>query len=206
MERIDHLQVDKAAHTATIGAGMTIRSANKQLYEQGLSFPVVGSIDEISVGGLFAAADHGSSMMHASSADRAIACTLVTADGHIRSLSINSVDEEEVNLFKVTGCGAGATGVIVDITFQLDGAFGLAPAYEEISVRELLARGSGEGGLVDVAKQNEYVKVGRNESRFSMQHSQLIISIAFLRSTDVVFPQYYRTEIKQTRWHSLESR
>lgn len=164
MSRIDYLQVvDKQARIVTIGAGLTIRSANKQLYEQGLSFPVVGSIDEISVGALFAAVDHGSSMSNASSADRAIACTLVTADGRIRKLQRDSDNKEEADLFRATGSGAGATGVIVDITFQLDDAFGLAPKYEEISVREMLAKGSGKGGLVDIAKQSDYVKVcGRN--------------------------------------------
>lgn len=159
MSRIDHVRVDKQARRATIGAGVTIRRANKELYEQGLSFPVVGSIDEISVGGLFAAADHGSSMKHASSADRAVSCTLVTADGRIRKIRRDSEDPEEVNLFKATGCGAGATGVIVDITFDLEDAFGLAPKYEEICVRELLKKGGEKGSLIDLAKQNEYVKV-----------------------------------------------
>lgn len=159
MSRIDFLQVDKQTRTATIGAGLILRRANKSLYEQGLSFPVAGSIDEISVGGLFAAAEHGSSMKNASSADRAIACTLVTADGRIRKVERDSNNTEEANLFRATGCGAGATGVIVDITFHLDDAFGLAPKYEEISVREMLVKGSGEGGLVDVAKQSDYVKV-----------------------------------------------
>lgn len=159
MSRIDHLEIDKQARRATIGAGVTIRRANKELYEHGLSFPVVGSIDEISVGGLFAAADHGSSMKHASSADRAVSCTLVTADARMRKVRRDSQDPEEVNLFKATGCGAGATGVIIDITFDLEDAFGLAPKYEEICVRELLKKGSEKGGLIDLAKQNEYVKV-----------------------------------------------
>lgn len=159
MSRIDQLRVDKQTNTATIGSGCSVRRANRDLYEQGLCFPVVGSIDEISVGALFATSVHGSSMKQSSSADRAVACTLVTSDGRIRKLHRDSEDKEEADLFKATGCGAGATGVITDITFQLDHAYGLSPKYEEISVRELLAKGSGTGGLIDVAKQHAYVKV-----------------------------------------------
>ncbi|KAK9894638.1 FAD-binding domain-containing protein [Cystobasidium minutum MCA 4210] len=159
MSRIDHLNIDKQSRKATIGTGVTIRRANKELYEQGLSFPVIGSIDEISVGGLFAAADHGSSMSHASSGERAVACTLVTADGRIRTVHRDAEDLDEANLFRATGSGGGATGIIIDITFELDDAFGLTATYEEICVRELLKKGNEKGGLIDLAKRNEYVKI-----------------------------------------------
>jgi FAD/FMN-containing dehydrogenase len=159
LSRISHLHANTDKRTATIGAGLTVRKANKKLYELGLSFPAIGSIDEISVGALFTTADHGSSIYTASTSDRAYACTLVTADGRIRQVHKDSRDEEERELFRATGAGCGATGVVVDISFQLDEPFGLAPIYEQICMRDVLARGSGEGGLIDIAKKNEFVKV-----------------------------------------------
>ena len=159
MHRIAHHEISVAKRQATLGAGMTVRTANQLLYEAGLSFPIVGSIDEVSVGAVFGASVHNSSVKHASLSDRAVACTIVLADGSIRTLRRDSQDEEEKALFAATGCGCGATGVICDVTYELEPAFGLAPKFEKISLREVLAKGAGPGGLLDVAKQEEYVKV-----------------------------------------------
>lgn len=158
MHRIAHHVIVPDKRHATLGAGMLVRTANRLLYEAGLSFPIVGSIDEVSVGAVFAASVHNSSVRHASLADRAVACTLVIADGNVRKLHRDAEDEER-RLFAATGCGCGATGVVIDVTYEVESAFGLAPEFEKICLREMLSKGSGPGGLLDVAKQTEFVKV-----------------------------------------------
>lgn len=159
MHRIDHSRVDVTSRTATLRAGLRLREANKIVYSQGLCFPTVGSIDEVAVGSLFAASAHGSSVRHASMADRVVSCKIVTADGAVRDLHRDSTVASERALFAATGCGCGATGVIVELTYELDKAFGLAPRYETMSVRAMLSCGNGPGGMRDIAARAEYVKV-----------------------------------------------
>lgn len=181
MHRIAHHKITVGTRQATLGAGMLVRTANKVLYEAGLSFPIVGSIDEVSVGAIFADSVHNSSTKHASLADRVVECTVVLANGSVRKLCRDSEDDDEKQLFAATGCGCGATGVIYDVTYDLEPAFGLAPRFEKICLREVLAKGTGEGGLLEVAKHAEFVKV-----RFKRPQRKIWLRIM----TDLVFPEY----------------
>lgn len=171
---------------ATLGAGLRLREANQLLYRDGLCFPVVGSIDEISVGASFANSTHGSGYRQTSITEAVVACTLVTADGQVRKLSRDAESQMERELFAATGCGCGVTGFLVDVTVKLVPAFGLKPIYETMCIRETLRKGSQPGGLLDIAKRNEYVKVSCPCFVNEVTASRLTTW------TDLVLPKYYK--------------
>ncbi|UZJ51070.1 hypothetical protein CBS101457_000390 [Exobasidium rhododendri] len=93
----------------------------------------VGSISEQTIGGLISTATHGTGIkqpvISAAVQSLRIVCALLSEDGGTKVVTCSRT--ENVELFNATLCGLGATGLIVEVTIQVDQLFKLKQISEE---------------------------------------------------------------------------
>ncbi|GJN94600.1 hypothetical protein Rhopal_007683-T1 [Rhodotorula paludigena] len=138
---------------AILGAGLSLREANPILASHGLSLPTVGSLPDVTVGACFCGPDHGSSAFHPIVTASAKACTIVLPSGEIRRIAVGE------DLFRAAGVGLGALGIVTEVEFECDEAFGLEFTMTRIRLEDYLDDNDSGKKLFELARSEEYVKL-----------------------------------------------
>lgn len=116
-----------------------------------LALPNIGSISDQTIGGLISTASHGSGVK------------FPVLSQHVRSLTlvlplpgapvVRASPTEDVELFKASLCGLGATGLMVQVEIEVEEAFRLKETKEGRSVDEVLEN------LDEIKQSAEHVRV-----------------------------------------------
>jgi alditol oxidase len=133
------VEIDEAAATARVSAGLRYGEITGQLHEAGFALPNLGSLPHIAVAGACATGTHGSGHAHGALATAVSAVELVGADGEQRM--VRRGDEE----FPGSVVALGALGIVTALTLDLRPAFGIRQwVYEGLALEgaeEALAAG-----------------------------------------------------------------
>ncbi|HET7889980.1 MAG TPA: FAD-binding protein [Candidatus Sulfotelmatobacter sp.] len=123
------VDLDAAAHTVTINAGMTYGQLCPYLDAQGFALHNLASLPHISVAGACTTATHGSGETNGNLATAVSALELVTASGDVVNLS-RAHDGET---FLAAVVGLGALGVITKITLDIQPTYSMRQfVYENL--------------------------------------------------------------------------
>jgi alditol oxidase len=115
----DELEIDSAAHTARIAAGLQYGQIAGRLHDAGYALRNLGSLPHISVAGACSTGTHGSGVGNQALANSVAAVEIVTADGSLVSLS-RAADPER---FPGAVLALGALGIMTSLTLDLIPAF-----------------------------------------------------------------------------------
>lgn len=107
------VELDEAARTVTVGAGMRFGEFTGQVQAAGLALHNLGSLPHISLGGACATGTHGSGDTNGCLAAAATAVQLVTAAGDLLTLRRGDAD------FGGAVVSLGALGVVTAVTLEL---------------------------------------------------------------------------------------
>jgi L-gulonolactone oxidase len=145
MQRV--LEIDRAAATVRVQAGIRLSQLNDALEREGWAIPILGSVSAQSVAGVTATGTHGSSTRYGNLATLITAMRIVTADGSILQLDASDprLDAARVSL--------GAFGVVTEITLRIVPAFRLRETLTLLPWQEGLAQ------LDALAHAHEFFKV-----------------------------------------------
>lgn len=113
------LSIDESKREVTVQAGMTLRTLFKMMDEHGYTLPALPDIDSITVGGAIATGSHGTGRDAFILSSYMVRCTVIHADGHIRTYS---EDNDELAAFRVS---LGVLGVLSTITFRCDPTYNI---------------------------------------------------------------------------------
>ena len=126
------LDVDRAAGTASCGAGLTYGELAPRLHAEGLALANLGSLPHISVGGSVATATHGSGDRNGNLATAVAGLELVTSTGELIAFRRGDAD------FNGLVVGLGALGVVTRITLDVEPAYEISQrVYENLSWQSL---------------------------------------------------------------------
>ncbi|HEY3896126.1 MAG TPA: FAD-binding protein [Pseudonocardiaceae bacterium] len=114
-------EIDAAASTATVAAGMRYVELARHLDGAGFALPNLASLPHISVAGGCATATHGSGWCNGNLATHVSQVDLVTANGDLVTVGRN--DHDGGDRFNGVVVGLGALGVVVSLTLDLVPAF-----------------------------------------------------------------------------------
>lgn len=147
LEHLDRvIEVDQAAGTVTVEAGMSIRALNQELVTHGLALQNLGDIDRQSVAGAIATGTHGTGAAFGALPTFVEGLELVTADGEVLSCSAN----EEPEVLHCARVGLGALGVVTQVTLRCVPAFNLHHIEQPRRLPDVLAE------LDDQVAANDY--------------------------------------------------
>lgn len=128
------IEIDSAAKTATVGAGVRYGELAPVLDRAGFALHNLASLPHISVGGTIATATHGSGVHNKNLATAVRGIELLTADGQTIHLS-RDTDRERLNLAIVH---LGALGVLTRVTLDLLPRFDMSQVvYQNLSFDQL---------------------------------------------------------------------
>ena len=114
------IDLDEAAGTVTVGAGMRYGELCRFLHERGYALHNLASLPHISIAGACATATHGSGDRNGNLATAVTALELVTAAGEVATLS----READPESFGGAVVHLGALGIVTQVTLAVQ------PAYE----------------------------------------------------------------------------
>jgi alditol oxidase len=124
------VEVDTAARSARVAAGMRYADVTARLEARGLALPNLASLGHVSVGGACATSTHGSGDGNGSLATAVSALELVTADGDLVTLRHGEDGEDgedggDGGALAGAVVGLGVLGVVVSLTLDLVPAFSI---------------------------------------------------------------------------------
>jgi FAD-linked oxidoreductase len=120
LSRLDRVvEIDAAARTATVEAGMSMGRLVEALDEQGLALPTIGGMLRQSVGGTIATATHGTGAAYGNLATAVTRLESLTPAGELRSWTADASG------FHGAVVSLGALGPVVRLTLQCEPAFGV---------------------------------------------------------------------------------
>ncbi|MCX5401917.1 D-arabinono-1,4-lactone oxidase [Streptomyces sp. NBC_00102] len=111
------VEIDSAARTATVSAGLRFGDLAAPLHESGFALHNLGSLPHISVAGACATGTHGSGVGNRSLAGAVRAVEIVRADGSLTTLERGHPD------FPGAVVSLGALGIVTRLTLDLVPAF-----------------------------------------------------------------------------------
>ncbi|BGP28254.1 D-arabinono-1,4-lactone oxidase [Rhodotorula toruloides] len=153
LRHFTHSSFPSTSRTAILGAGLSLRDANPLLASHGYSLPTLGSLPDVTVGACFSAPDHGSSAYHPISAGAAKAVTIVLPTGKVRRV------ERGDELFRAAGAGVAAVGLVTEVEFECEEAFGLEFTMSRTRLEDYLDEDDSGRRLWELARSSEYVKL-----------------------------------------------
>ena len=126
------LRIDRAAATATAGAGVTYGELAPALQAAGLALANLGSLPHISLGGAIATATHGSGDRLGNLATSVAGLELVTSSGELLALRRGDPD------FDGAVVGLGALGALTRVTLDVEATYEVAQrVYERLPWRAI---------------------------------------------------------------------
>ncbi|MBV9498652.1 MAG: FAD-binding protein, partial [Acidobacteriaceae bacterium] len=134
LKNLEQMELDRKAHTVTIGAGVKYGKLSPYLYTNGYALHNLASLPHVSVAGACATATHGSGNKNGNLATPVSGMEIVTANGEVVTLS-RARDGER---FHGAVVGLGAFGVVTRLTLDLLPAFDMRQVvYENMSFDRL---------------------------------------------------------------------
>jgi alditol oxidase len=134
LKQLDTIELDPAARTVTVGAGVTYGQLAPIIDAQGYAVHNLASLPHVSVIGACATATHGSGSKNGNLATAVSAIEFVTADGTLHTLS----RAKDGDKFLGAVVSLGAIGVITKTTLDLQPTFQVAQVvYENLSMSHL---------------------------------------------------------------------
>ncbi len=118
----DVIEIDTAAGTASVSAGLRYAEVAEQLHRAGFALPNLASLPHISIAGACATGTHGSGDRNGGLATAVSALRFVTADGDLAQLSRRDDPER----FPGAVVNLGALGIVTKVTLDLVPAFDVA--------------------------------------------------------------------------------
>ncbi|MGB0081893.1 MAG: FAD-binding protein, partial [Terracidiphilus sp.] len=132
--RLKEMTLDEAAHTVTVGGGVTYSQLAPWLDAKGYALHNLASLPGITVAGACATATHGSGLNNGNLATAVSAVELVTADGDVVELK----RERDGEQFLGAVVGLGAMGVVTRTTLEVQPTYKVAQSvYQGLSFEEL---------------------------------------------------------------------
>ena len=123
--RLDHLKnlidIDRAAGTVTVQAGIHLSVLNELLFSLGLALPNLGDITYQTVSGAIATSTHGTGRNLTGLAGQVSAMRLVAGDGSVMDLS----SAKHGDLFQAALVNVGALGIVSQLTLNVVPSFRL---------------------------------------------------------------------------------
>ncbi|HEY3744474.1 MAG TPA: D-arabinono-1,4-lactone oxidase [Bryobacteraceae bacterium] len=130
----ESVQVDAAAKTVTVNAGITYGRLAYELDAKGFALHNLASLPHISVGGACSTATHGSGEKNGNLATAASAIELVTANGDVLHLSRSN----DAETFRGAVVGLGALGVITKVTLDIQPTYQMRQyVYENMPFNQM---------------------------------------------------------------------
>ncbi|WP_104116418.1 FAD-binding protein [Arthrobacter sp. B1805] len=111
------VEVDEAARTVTVGAGVRYGVLAGHLQRRGFALHNLASLPHISIGGAIATATHGSGNANGNLATAVVGLELVTASGDVMTVAKGDAD------FDGMVVGLGALGVVHRVTLRIEPSF-----------------------------------------------------------------------------------
>jgi alditol oxidase len=125
------VEIDAAASTARVSAGLRYGEFTGRLHEAGFALPNLGSLPHIAVAGACATGTHGSGQANGVLATAVSAVELVGADGELRT--VRRGDPE----FPGSVVALGALGIATALTLDLRPTFGIRQwIYEGLALED----------------------------------------------------------------------
>ena len=134
LERLASIEVDAAAHTVTVGAGVRYGTLAPVIDAKGYAVHNLASLPHITVAGAVATATHGSGIRNGNLATAVSALELVKADGEVVTLS----RQRDGAVFEGSVVALGALGVVTQVTLNLVRRFDMTQiVYRNLSMAQL---------------------------------------------------------------------
>ena len=132
--RLTSVEVNAAAKTATVGAGIRYGELALALDARGLALQNMASLAHISVGGAVATATHGSGLHNGNLATPVIGVEFVAADGSVHTLS----RAENPDSFPGAVVALGALGVVTRLKLAVEPSYQMTQVvYQNLPFSEL---------------------------------------------------------------------
>jgi FAD-linked oxidoreductase len=128
------IRFDRAAQTASLGAGTRLQHAARLLSAQGLAFPNLPDVDVQTLAGSFSTATHGTGRSLHALHNSVEGFELVTPGGDVLQVSATS----NPDLFQAGKVSLGALGVMTRYDLKLEKAFNLRRQTGLIKIEKLL--------------------------------------------------------------------
>ncbi len=134
MRAVKSIEIDTAAKTVTVGAGIAYGELAPVLDKAGFALHNLASLPHITVAGAIATATHGSGVHNGNLATAVRALEFVKADGSTAWLS----RETDGEIFKLAVVHLGALGVVTRVTLDLLPRFDMSQVvYQNLSFDQL---------------------------------------------------------------------
>ncbi|KAF7307712.1 hypothetical protein MKEN_01131300 [Mycena kentingensis (nom. inval.)] len=116
-------------------AGIALSDLLEALAPHGLAMRNLGSISDQTLGGIVATTTHGAGSAFGVLSTHVLALTVLLPDNRLVSCS----PSENKELFRASVCGLGATGILINITLELEPAFNLRDTHTVRPFDEVMA-------------------------------------------------------------------
>ncbi|HLL03276.1 MAG TPA: D-arabinono-1,4-lactone oxidase [Myxococcaceae bacterium] len=113
------LRIDRKARVVRVQAGIRLRDLNIELKRHGLAFPVLGSTDTQSIGGLLATDLHGTGKTHGFLSEQVLSLRIVDAAGNAEDFPVHS------EICRATIGALGTCGLVIEAELRCVAAFNL---------------------------------------------------------------------------------
>jgi xylitol oxidase len=132
--RLTSVEVDSAAYTATVGAGIRYGELALALDARGFALHNMASLPHISVGGAVATATHGSGLRNGNLSTAVVAVEFVAADGAVHTLS----RAQNPGTFPGAVVALGALGIVTHLKLAIEPSYRMTQVvYQNLPFSEL---------------------------------------------------------------------
>jgi alditol oxidase len=130
LKRLDSIEIDDKARTATVGAGIAYGNLAPVIEARGFALHNLASLPHISVAGAIATATHGSGLHNGNLSTAVSALEIITADGQTLNLS----RARDGDRFLGAVVHLGALGILTKVTLDLQPTYQVAQSvYQDLS-------------------------------------------------------------------------
>ncbi len=134
LQSLDSMELDTAAKTVTVGAGVRYGTLAPYIDERGFALHNLASLPHITVAGAVATATHGSGVTNGNLSTAVSALEIVTAEGELLQLS----RVKDGDRFLAAVVNLGALGVVTKVTLDVQPTYHVRQVvYENLSMNQL---------------------------------------------------------------------
>jgi L-gulono-1,4-lactone dehydrogenase len=130
------LDVDRAASTVTVQAGIPLSRLSAELAGHGLALENLGDIAYQSIAGATSTATHGTGLRFGNLSSQIVGLRIVTGDGSV----IDATPDQHADVLDVARVGVGALGILSTVTVRCVPAFNLHAVEQAELVDDVLDR------------------------------------------------------------------
>jgi len=135
---LDTMELNAAAKTVTVGAGVRYGTLAPYIDQQGYALHNLASLPHITVAGAISTATHGSGVTNGNLSTAVSGLEIVTADGELIHLSRAPKGNQDGDQFLAAVVNLGALGVITKVTLDVQPTYQVRQiVYENLSIDQL---------------------------------------------------------------------